>query len=359
MAEHAPEKADLAARMRGVIDRTIQRNIKGVQYFASAAPAVGLTPKDVIHQRGTLKLYHYRPQSDELYRVPVLIVMATTNRAYVLDIQPGGSFVEFMLKRGFDVFCIDWDAPRPEEKRLRLENYTQDFIPDCVRRVEEATGESEVTIVGYCMGGVLSAIYAATHGDGPIKNLVCFTTPINWHEMGLFRAWSEKQHFDVDRLVDLVGNVPPDLLLTAFDLLRPSGRAANALSLWDNLWNDAYVENYRKFDRWANDMLPLAGDYFRQTIKDLMWGNKLYKGELVVGGRSANLKNIKVPLFHAIAEHDHIVPRAASEPLIRLAGSADKTELVLKGGHISLVAGANAIKRLWPQLDVWLAERSV
>lgn len=359
MAQQAEAGPDLAARMRGVVERAIQRNIKGVEYFASAAPAVGLTPKDVIHQRGTLKLYHYRPQADELYRVPVLIVMATTNRAYVLDIQPGGSFVEFLLKKGFDVFCMDWDAPRPEEKKLRLEDYTQDFIPDCIRRVAESTGESDVTIVGYCMGGVLSTIYAATHADGPLKNLVCFTTPINWREMGLFSVWSEKKHFDVDRLVDLVGNIPPDLLLTAFDLLRPSGRAANAVNLWDNMWNDAYVDNYRKFDRWANDMLPLAGEYFRQTTKDLMWGNKLYTGELKVGGRSADLKNIKAPLFHAIAEHDHIVPRAASEPLIRLAGSTDKTELVLKGGHISLVAGANAVKRLWPQLDQWLAERSV
>ena len=27
---------------------------------------------------------------------------------------------------------------------------------------------------------------------------------------------------------------------------------------------------------------------------------------------------------------------------------------MLKGGHVSLVAGANAVKRLWPKLDSWL-----
>jgi polyhydroxyalkanoate synthase len=359
MAAPAPDpKENRGARIRSLVERAIQRNIKGVEYFASAAPPVGLTPKDVIYKRGTLNLYHYRPVADELYRTPILIVMATTNRAYVLDIQPGGSFVEFLIKNGYDVFCIDWDAPRPEEKKLGLADYTQGFIPDCIARVQETTGERDVTVVGYCMGGVLATIYAATHAEGPLRNLVCFTTPINWHEFGLFSALSDRASFDVDRLVDMVGNVPPDMLLAAFDMLRPSGRAANAINLWDNLWNDEFVSNYRKFDRWANDMLPLAGEYFRQITKDLMWGTKLYTGELRLNGRTAKLSNIKAPVFHAVAEHDHIIPRAASAPLVELVGSADKTELVLKGGHISLVAGPNAVRRLWPKLDDWLSERS-
>ena len=345
--------------MRKLVDRTIQRNIKGVEYFASTAPPVGLTPKDTIYKRGTLNLYHYHTQSDELYRVPILIVMATTNRSYVMDIAPGNSFIEFLVQNGYDVFVIDWDPPRPEEKKLRLEDYTQDFIPSCISRIQSEPGVEDVTVIGYCMGGALSVIYAATHPDGPMKNLVCFTTPINWHEMGLFNALSDKSYFDVDRLVDMVGNVPPDLILSSFDMLRPSGRAANQIQLWDNMWNDQFVESFRKFDRWANETLPLAGEYFRQTTKELMWGNKLYTGDLVIGGKRADIGNITVPLLHAVAEHDHIIPRKASEPLVRLAGSTDKEELVMKGGHISLVAGPNAVRRLWPKLDEWLSERSV
>ena len=66
----------------------------------------------------------------------------------------------------------------------------------------------------------------------------------------------------------------------------------------------------------------------------------------------------RVPILHAVAEHDHIVPYDAAKPLIRKIGSTDKEEVILKGGHVSLVAGANAIKRLWPKLDSWLCERS-
>jgi polyhydroxyalkanoate synthase len=77
------------------------------QYATSGPAKVGLTPKTTLYGRGTLQLYHYKPQVDELYRVPVLMVMATTNKAFVFDLLPGQSMVEFLLKRGFDVFVID------------------------------------------------------------------------------------------------------------------------------------------------------------------------------------------------------------------------------------------------------------
>ena len=100
------------------MQRAIQRSIKGVEYFSTSGPSLGSTPKDILHARGTMNLYHYRPVADEIYRVPVLIVMATTNRGYILDLVPGQSFIEFLLNRGYDVYMLDWTAPRPEEKSL-------------------------------------------------------------------------------------------------------------------------------------------------------------------------------------------------------------------------------------------------
>ena len=89
-----------------------------------------------------------------------------------------------------------------------------------------------------------------------------------------------------------------------------------------------------------------------------MWDNKLFNDTMSVGGRAADISNIKVPILHAVAEHDHIVPYDAAKHLITKVGSTDKEEVMLKGGHVSLVAGANAIKRLWPKLDSWLGKRS-
>ena len=358
---NAPAGLDFAGipeRIQSEVQRAIQRSIKGVEYFSTSGPALGSTPKDVLHSRGTMSLYHYRPMSDEIYRVPVLIVMATTNRGYILDLVPGQSFIEFLLKRGYDVYMLDWTAPRPEEKSLRMEDYVLDFIPDCVRRVQQDSGETDVSVIGYCFGGVLSLLYASTHAEGPLKNLICFTTPIDFRQMKLFQNFSDRRYFDVDRLVDSIGNVPPEMIFQSFEMLRPASRSIGQIQLWENMWNDEFVKSYRIFDRWAQDTLPLAGEYFRQTTKDLMWDNKLYERTMTVGGRRADISRIKVPILHAVAEHDHIVPYDAAKPLIATVGSADKEEIILKGGHISLVAGPNAIKRLWPKLDSWLSERS-
>lgn len=173
-----------------------------------------------------------------------------------------------------------------------------------------------MSIVGYCMGGVLSCIYAATNPNGPLKNLACLTTPIDWHHMGLIRVWEQ-------------------------------------------MWNDDFVKSFRAFERWGNETLPLAGAYVRQMTKELLWDNKLVNGTLVIDGKSADLVNIRIPLLSVCAEHDHLAPYDSVKPLIEKVGSTDKRELLLKGGHVSLIAGPNAVKRTWPQLDAWLAERSV
>ena len=209
------------------------------------------------------------------------------------------------------------------------------------------------------MGGVLSLIYAASHTDGPLKNLVCLTTPVNWAEMGLTRIWSDEKHFDVDRLVDTLGILPQDFVRASFEMLRPASRTAGQVRVWEQMWNDEFVQSYRAFERWGNETLPLAGEYFRDTTRELMWGNKLFKGTLVVGGRTAKLSDIQVPIMMAVAQHDHICAYEASKPLLDLVGSTDKKEIVLKGGHVSLIAGPNAVRRMWPALASWLGERSV
>jgi polyhydroxyalkanoate synthase len=349
---------DLFALARQSFERAFTRNIKGLEYLASPGPALGCTAKDVLVERGTMRLSRYRPRADEVYRVPLLLVMATTNRGYIFDMVPGQSLVEYLLDAGFDVFMLDWNPPRPDERGLSLESYVLDFIPATVARVAAETGEPDVSVVGYCFGGVLSLLWAALEGHGKLANLVTFTTPVDFSAMEMFQAWSDRRFFDVDRLVDTMGNCPGEYLYTAFDMLRPGARTAAQVRLYDNLWDEDYVKSFRMFDRWASDILPLAGEYFRQTTKALMWENRLLHGTLEVGGRAVDLSEITAPFLHVAAEHDHIVPPAASRPLLGLIGSADKEEVVLKGGHVSLVAGANAIRRLWPKLALWLGHRS-
>ncbi len=355
-----PETRDIGAIVRTEVERTIQRSVRGIDVLMNRdEPEVGVTPKDVIYARGTMRLYHYHALSSEVYRIPVVLVMSLISKPYILDLTPGVSFVEYLLRNGFDVFMIDWGVPRPEDSKLKLEDYTQDFIPACVEKVQKATGEADVSIIGYCMGGLLALIYGGLHEKTPMANLITIATPVNYDGMGLFRQWSDKRWFDVDRIVDTLGNIPPEMMYRSFELLRPADRLVAYVRLWDNLWNDQYVKHYRLFNKWSGDQIPFPGECYRQTTKELMWENKLMKGELEVGGLPVDLKRVKCPVMNMMAQHDHIAPYEATRELTTLVGSEDKEDVVLKGGHVSLVAGQNAVMRLWPKVNEWLSERSV
>ncbi len=217
-----------------------------------------------------------------------------------------------------------------------MEDYVLDFIPDCVRRVQQDSGEQDVTVIGYCFGGVLSLLYGSIFNDGPMKNLICFTTPIDFREMKLFSNFSDRRYFDVDRLVDSIGNVPPEMILSSFEMLRPASRTVSQIQLWENIWNDEYVKSYRMFDRWG-DRHAAAGrrvlphhhqgpDVGQQAVQRHHVGRR---------PRGGYFESIKVPILHAVAEHDHIVPYDAAKHLIAKIGSADKEEVMLKGGHVS------------------------
>lgn len=343
-----------------VVKRNFDRARRGMDVLLNREPpVVGATPRDILYAKGTQRLYRYRPLTDEVYRIPLVLVMSLISKPYILDLSPGQSLVEYLLREGFDVFMVDWGVPRPEDNRIGLEYYVLEALPRNVEEVQKTTGEREISILGYCMGGLLGLMYNGVFNDAPVANMVCAATPVDFDGMGLFRHWSDRRWFDVDRLVDSLGNVPADLIFRSFEMLRPAQRWAEYARLFDNLWNDLYVKNYRLFNRWVYDQIPFPGEAYRQLIKELMWENKLMKGQLTIGGRRVDTQGITCPVLHIMAQHDHIAPIEAARPLSTIVGSEEKEDVVLKGGHVSLIAGRNAWFRLWPQISQWLSVRSV
>ncbi|MBU3739201.1 MAG: alpha/beta fold hydrolase, partial [Rhodoferax sp.] len=124
--------------------------------FADLTGPLGTTPKSTIYAQGTLKVHHYHPQCDEVYRVPVLIVTSLVNQPYILDLVPGQSMVEFLLKQGYDVYMVEWGRPRQSHKHLTLEDHVLDRLPACVDQVLRHSGQRELSIIGYCLGGLLA-----------------------------------------------------------------------------------------------------------------------------------------------------------------------------------------------------------
>lgn len=355
----AQDEKRLGESIRSMVNRTVQRSINGIDYFFSAAPPTRVCSSEVIYRHGPAQLSHFHPKTDDIYRIPLLLIAPPSNPGYVFDMLPGMSMVEFFLERGFDIYLLEWLPPRPEEKKLGLADYTHVLIKGCLRRVQLHSGVEDVNVLGYCMAGLLSTVYTVCHPDGPVKNLVVLTTPVDFDKVTFLSSVTNRKYFDVDYLVDTIGNVPSEMVLQGFTMVDPVRPHLTRIELWENMWNDEYVKVQRKFSRYLNDTLPLPGEFFREVVKELMWENKFFKQTLEVAGQQVKLSNLKIPLLHVMAQHDNIIPPEASLPLVELAGSADKQNLTLKGGHMSLVAGANARGRLWPQLEEWLAEKSM
>ena len=327
------------------------------QDFADLAGPLGVTPRETIYSQGTLKLHHFTPQAESLYRVPVLIVTSLVNQPYILDLVPGQSMVEHLLKQGFDVYMIEWGRPRREHAGLTLEDHVLDRLPRCVDRVLQHSGERQLSIIGYCVGGLLSVLYAALFPDAPIKNMVCMATPVNGDGLVSLKAWMGPD-FNEEALIEHYGNVPADWVQNALRALRPFGKMAGAASLLNQIDNEEVVRSNLRMGKWETDNIPFPGATFRQMVNDFLRGNKLVKGEWSLGGQRVDLARIGMPLLHLLAADDHITPYASSRDLVTLAGSRDKQELIIKGGHVGLVAGRGAQARMWPALDAWLAPRS-
>ena len=122
---------------------------------------------------------------------------------------------------------------------------------------------------------------------------------------------------------------------------------------------DEVVRSNLRMGKWETDNIPFPGGVFRQMVRDFLRGNRLVQGQWTIGEQVADLSRIRAPFLHLLAREDHITPYASSRDLVRLVGSADKQELIIKGGHVGLVAGRGAELRMWPALNAWLAPRSV
>ncbi len=344
-------------RLPNPLQRTLARAGIALPDHADVAGPLGVTPRETVLAIGTMKLHRYKPLADTVYRVPLLICTSLVNQPYILDLVPGQSMVEFLLRQGYDVFMIEWGRPRREHAGLTLEDHVQHRLPACVQRVLELSGERELSLLGYCVGGLLSVLYAALHPAAPIRNLVCMAAPINGDGLVALKAFMGPD-FDEDSLLAQYGNLPGDWVQNALRALKPFGKLGGAMGLLNSAGNADVVTSHLRMGKWETDNLPFPGAVFKQMLRDFLRGNQLVGGNWVIGGQCVDAHNIKMPLLHLLAQDDHITPYESARWLMQIVGSHDKQEIIVKGGHVGLVAGRGAQTRMWPALDGWLAPRS-
>ncbi len=367
MTTTSAPSVDMEAAARKLFEE-LERLGKSSETFARLATSrlnvqIGQTPRQVIWSLNKMRLYHYYPQSPPEQRkaVPLLLVFALINRPEIFDLRPGNSFVEYMLRQGYDVYLLDWGRPGLEDAGFTFEDYALNFLPRAVRAMQRHTGKREFSMLGWCIGATLSTIYAAMRPDDGLKNLVLLTAPLDFsnREAGPFSRWLTTEHYNVDELVRQTGNVPGALIDYGSKILKPvENYVLNYLKLWDNLDNPAVVESWLAMNKWVTDLIDFPGAAFRQWVVEFFRENRLVEGRLMMEGRPVDLGNIKASVLNVIADRDHIVPTCQSTTVMDKLGSRDKLLLEMKGGHIGLMVGSGASKRTWPQIDGWLAKRS-
>lgn len=320
-------------------------------------PNVAATSSEIVYRENKLKVLHYLPQSKNALPVPIFIVPSLINKYYILDLLPGKSFVEFLTAQGFAVYLVDWGVVDAADREITLEKYIGGYLANALAAVLRHADASRASLIGYCMGGTMALIYAALNPK-QIKNLVLLATPVDFHNDSLLSVWAQNKYLDSDKLVDTYGNIPVSVLQSTFLMLKPAKSLMRYNQLVANADNPEFVETFLAFDFWANDAVPVAGETFRKFVKDTYQNNLLAQNKMRLGDKTVNLKKIKCPLLNITAEHDDIVPSAASEIITEIVSSKDSETLRVKGGHHGITVGPSALKIVWTKTAEWLRERS-
>ncbi len=335
-----------------------QKLVKGLDNLLQAEPpSTGVTPKEVIYQEDKLVLYRFAPlDAAPRNPIPVLIVYALVNRPYMTDLQEDRSIVRGLLNAGLDVYLIDWGYPDRADRYLTLDDYINGYIDRCVDVIRKRHGLEQINLLGICQGGTFSLCYSALHSH-KVKNLITMVTPVDFQTPdNLLSRWV--QGIDVELLVDTMGNVSGELLNWTFLSLKPYRLMGQKYLDMINLLDDEKsAKNFLKMEKWIFDSPDQAGEAFRQFARHFFQENGLIKGQVVIGDKRVDLKNLTMPIMNIYATQDHLVPPSASTALKALVTTEDYTELTFAGGHIGIYVSGKAQKTVPPAIGKWLDER--
>lgn len=309
-------------------------------------------PADVVWSRGPVKLLRYRGASARA-PLPVVLVPSLINRAAILDLRPGQSFVEHLVAAGLDVYLIDWSEPGPADAHLDLRAYCLRLLPSAFEAARQESGAPALHVLGYCLGGTMALITAALRPAG-IASLLTLTTPVDLSEGGSMALLTDERLLDLERLTKAWPIVPGPALWGSFQALDPTGNLRKAR----RYRQDKDPESRARFEAqegWLNDPVAMTARAVRDVVS-LYRHNRLAQGELVLGGQRVDLARGRAPLLNLIAAHDTIVPESAARAIEGLWGG-EVSSRTFRAGHIGVTVGSRAKDELWAETCAWLHAR--
>lgn len=337
-----------------LLRRGAARTVNGVRYalgenFTLAQP----TPRDLVWRQGKVELWRYR-NDQVVHHPPILLVFGLFSKSYLFDLYDRVSLVRTLRDAGFDVFLLNWGEADAGDADNTLETYVSRLIPRAVQALLRTSGASSCTLAGYCMGGNLVLLTAATRPELPIANVVIMATAIDWDQMQPQIDPLRRPEVTPNWFTDDSGCIPGEVLAQFFRIRRPAFDAAQALSLWANLENSDYVAGHQAVTRWTRDHVPMPRGVAQQVLDQWLRRNGFFTNRLTLHGRAVDLRSVTMPLLAILTRRDEVVPPAAARPLTEVVGSPDREVVELDAGHLGLVVGRSAHKELHPKLIDWL-----
>lgn len=363
MIPHAPDPlAALRPLVDGIggLDQSDRVRRGMLLHKRAPRPPVGLTPHEIVHRQGKLKLRFYAPPPGTAHKAPVVVVPSMINRAYILDLEPDRSLVRGLSERGHPVYLVDWGIPGAEDAGQTVAYTLLTLLDRAVRRACWHAGAQTAFLLGYCQGGTLATMYTALRPQR-VRGLALFNTPVHFAKGGRFRRFADAAHLDCATAFPPDRLVPVEVMQVAFQLLDPMGVWGKYIALDKAAeQREERPELLRRSlarERWLEENVPMPGAFAAEFIHQAYQRDALMDGSWEIAGQRVDLSRITCPVLTVAAARDFISPPASVLPLADLVSSDDVTAQELDTGHIGIVVGSFGPRVFYPTLDAWLSAR--
>ena len=352
-------------------------------FRAASLVQAGQTPFETLHSDGLVSLRYYPPLQEDFieldgmvipverktHRTPIVIIPPLAVNMLIYDLFPQRSLVRFLRAKGFEVYLIDWGMPTREHSHYNLHTYVAELLPAYLNRVREHSGEQELSLHGWSMGGMFTLFYSALSKDQHIRNAIVLGLPIDSHASGAI-GWMYQRIADVAGVVRKrtgfkLHDLKPHWFYTpgwantiGFKLTNPVGSVMGYWELLVRLGDREFVTNHATTSAFLDRMVAYPGGVIQDTVVRVWIDNQLAKGRIQIGEDFARLENVNANLLAIAGQEDTLATPGAAKRVMDHVSSADKTFRVAPGGHMGILAGSKAPRASWLELAEWLAVRS-